>query len=82
MDMETRKISYCVVLASALERMRTGSTMRASRKTATDRGISFSHMIKPVCICGGSYFPRTIILSEYHSDGMDSACLCRLLLSR
>ena len=63
--MATHNISYCVVLASALKSMRTGSTMRALKKTATNRGISSFHVIKPVCICRGSYFPRTIILFEY-----------------
>ena len=47
MDTATHNIRYRVVLANALERMRTGSTMRASKKTTTDRGISSSHMIKP-----------------------------------
>ena len=81
--MATHKISYGVVYASALERMRTGRTMRALKQTATDRGIRFSNMIKPGHICGGSHFSRTIILSESStdSDGMDSTCLCRSLLS-
>ena len=54
MDMATHNISYCVVLASALEKMCAGPTMR-TLETATDRGITCSHMIESVCICGGSY---------------------------